>query len=75
MRVAEGYDRACAVATKHLEEIADVFEYSLENKEKLIEVAITTPSSNPNPNPSPSPALALSLTRTLTLARTLSRWR
>ena len=57
MRVAEGYDRACAVATKHLEEIADVFEYSLENKEKLIEVAIptpfTTPSSDPNPNPSP----------------------
>ena len=55
MRVAEGYDRACAVATKHLEEIADVFEYSLENKEKLIEVASTTPSSNPNPNPIPSP--------------------
>eukprot|EP00321_Phaeocystis_globosa_P000397 CAMPEP_0118828736 /NCGR_PEP_ID=MMETSP1162-20130426/20106_1 /TAXON_ID=33656 /ORGANISM="Phaeocystis Sp, Strain CCMP2710" /LENGTH=536 /DNA_ID=CAMNT_0006759789 /DNA_START=42 /DNA_END=1652 /DNA_ORIENTATION=+ len=45
MRVAEGYDRACAVATKHLEEIADVFEYSLENKEKLIEVAMTTLSS------------------------------
>merc|ERR1719217_702178 len=45
MRVAEGYDRACAVATKHLEEIADVFEYSLENKEKLIQVAMTTLSS------------------------------
>ena len=45
MRVAEGYDKACAVATKHLEEIADTFEYSLDNKEKLIEVAMTTLSS------------------------------
>merc|ERR1719379_2826358 len=45
MRVAEGYDKACAVAVKHLEEISDTFEYSLENKESLVEVAMTTLSS------------------------------
>jgi len=45
MRVAEGYDKACAVATAHLAEISDTFEYSLDNKEKLVEVAMTTLSS------------------------------
>ena len=45
MRVAEGYDRACAVATQELENISDTFEYSLSNKETLIEVAMTTLSS------------------------------
>jgi T-complex protein 1 subunit epsilon len=43
--VAEGYDKACAVATAHLAEISDTFEYSLDNKEKLVEVAMTTLSS------------------------------
>merc|ERR1719473_980379 len=45
MRVAEGYDKACAVATAYLAEISDTFEYSLDNKEKLVEVAMTTLSS------------------------------
>merc|ERR1719364_686931 len=45
MRVAEGYDKACAVATRFLADISDTFEYSLTDKEKLIEVAMTTLSS------------------------------
>jgi len=45
MRVAEGYDRACAVATKHLSDISDTFEYTLKEKDRLIEVAMTTLSS------------------------------
>jgi len=44
MRVAEGYDRAAAIAVKHLEEISDVFECSLDpkDKEQLVQVAMTT---------------------------------
>merc|ERR1719284_1227035 len=44
MRVAEGYDRAAAIAVKHLEEISDVFECSLDadKKEPLVKVAMTT---------------------------------
>jgi len=45
MRVAEGFDRACSIAVAHLAEIADTFEYSLDNKESLVEVAMTTLSS------------------------------
>ena len=32
MRVAEGFDRACLIATDYLGTIADTFEYSLDNK-------------------------------------------
>jgi T-complex protein 1 subunit epsilon len=45
MRVAEGYDKACEVAVKRLGEISDTFHYSLEEKEALVEVAMTTLSS------------------------------
>ena len=42
MRVAEGFDRACAIAVEHLASISDTFSYSLENTEALVEVAMTT---------------------------------
>jgi T-complex protein 1 subunit epsilon len=42
MRIAEGFDRASLIATEHLASIADTFEYSLTNKEALVEVAMTT---------------------------------
>jgi T-complex protein 1 subunit epsilon len=45
MRVAEGFDRACQISVDHLASISDKFEYSLDSKEPLIEVAMTTLSS------------------------------
>uniref|UniRef100_A0A7S4C677 T-complex protein 1 subunit epsilon n=1 Tax=Chrysotila carterae TaxID=13221 RepID=A0A7S4C677_CHRCT len=45
MRIAEGFDRACEVAVERLAEISDTFEHSLESKEALIGVAMTTLSS------------------------------
>ena len=45
MRIAEGYDRACTIATENLADISDTFEYSLQSKESLVEVAMTTLSS------------------------------
>merc|ERR1711988_1701837 len=45
MRIAEGYDRACQIAVDQLAAISDTFEFSLDNKESLIEVAMTTLSS------------------------------
>merc|ERR1719263_1110451 len=45
MRVAEGFDRACAISVEHLASISDTFEYSLDSKEPLVEVAMTTLSS------------------------------
>jgi len=42
MRVAEGFDRACAIAVEHLASISDTFAYSLDNTEALVEVAMTT---------------------------------
>merc|ERR1712110_373182 len=45
MRVAEGFDRACTISVDHLSSIADTFDYSLEAKESLVEVAMTTLSS------------------------------
>jgi len=42
MRVAEGFDRACAIAVEHLASISDTFSYSLDNTEALVEVAMTT---------------------------------
>lgn len=45
MRVAEGFDRACAICVDHLASISDVFDYSLDNKESLVQVAMTTLSS------------------------------
>jgi len=44
-RIAEGYDRACQICVDNLAAISDTFEYSLDNKESLVEVAMTTLSS------------------------------
>lgn len=41
-RIAEGYEQAAAIAIRHLESIADKFEFSRENKQPLIETAMTT---------------------------------
>lgn len=42
MRVAEGFDRAAKIAVDHLATIADEFEGSLEDREPLVQVAMTT---------------------------------
>ena len=58
MRVAEGFDRACAIAVEHLASISDTFSYSLDNTEALVEVAMTTLGA-----PRLPPALRSSTTR------------
>lgn len=45
MRIADGFELACKVATGELAKIADEFEYSLTNKERLVQTAMTTLSS------------------------------
>jgi hypothetical protein len=45
MRIADGFERACAVATEQLAKAADAFEYSLEDTEPLVQTAMTTLSS------------------------------
>merc|ERR1719486_832559 len=46
MRIAEGYDRAAAIATEHLASVADTFDSvnadGKLDRERLIEVAMTT---------------------------------
>ena len=42
IRIADGFDRACAVAVEHLDKISDVVEYSLENTENLFKTAMTS---------------------------------
>jgi len=46
MRVAEGYDRAAAIAVEHLASVSDKFDNQTEdgslNRDKLIDVAMTT---------------------------------
>lgn len=42
IRVADGYEQAASIAIKELEKIADSFPMSRENKEPLIETAMTT---------------------------------
>lgn len=37
VRIGEGFDRACQVAVKHLEMIADAVEFSMSNKEVCLE--------------------------------------
>lgn len=45
LRVADGYEMACKIATEKLEKIADKFEFDTENIEPLVEVCMTTLSS------------------------------
>lgn len=42
IRIADGFDRACAVAVKQLDEIADRIEFSKNNTENLLKIAMTS---------------------------------
>lgn len=42
IRIADGFDRACAVAIEQLDRISDRVPFSLENKQNLIKTAITS---------------------------------
>ena len=45
LRIAEGFEMACKVATQHLATIATKFEFSADNLEPLINTCKTTLSS------------------------------
>jgi len=42
IRIADGFDRACAVAVEHLDRICDTVPFSLENTENLLKTAKTS---------------------------------
>ena len=42
IRISDGYDMACDVAIKHLENIATTYSFSADNKEPLIKAAMTS---------------------------------
>ncbi|KAI8645839.1 T-complex protein 1 subunit epsilon [Parasitella parasitica] len=42
IRIADGFERACAVAVKHLDEISDTIEFSKENVSNLKKTAMTS---------------------------------
>lgn len=42
IRIADGFDRACAVAVEHLDSISDRVEFSLEDTENLLKTAKTS---------------------------------
>ncbi|KAG1753358.1 chaperonin Cpn60/TCP-1 family [Suillus lakei] len=42
IRIADGFDRACAVACEKLDSISDRVEFSPENKENLLKTAMTS---------------------------------
>ncbi|KAF9052524.1 hypothetical protein BDZ89DRAFT_1005485 [Hymenopellis radicata] len=42
IRIADGFDRACAVAVEKLDSISDVIEYSKESTENLLKSAMTS---------------------------------
>lgn len=45
IRIAEGYEMASKIAAAHLDEIAQKFEYSMEDMEPLVQTCMTTLSS------------------------------
>eukprot|EP00894_Picocystis_sp_ML_P003817 jgi/Pico_ML_1/54334/g4697.t1 len=45
VRISEGYDRACKIAVKKLDEIADEFEFQQDEFESLVQTCMTTLSS------------------------------
>lgn len=45
MRIADGFERACTVATEQLAKAADAFVFSLDDTEPLVQTAMTTLSS------------------------------
>ena len=42
IRIADGYEQAAQIAVAHLDKISDSFEVNPDNKEPLIETAMTT---------------------------------
>lgn len=42
IRIADGFERACAVAVKHLDDISDTIEFSKENVSNLKKTAMTS---------------------------------
>jgi T-complex protein 1 subunit epsilon len=42
IRIADGFDRACTIAVKNLESIADTIEYSKSRTENLLKTAMTS---------------------------------
>ena len=42
MRIADGFERACAVAVDHLDRISDQVTFSKENTENLLKTAMTS---------------------------------
>jgi hypothetical protein len=42
MRIADGFERACAVAVEHLDGISDEVAFSKENTENLLKTAMTS---------------------------------
>ncbi len=42
IRIADGFDRACAVAVEELDRISDVIEYSKDSTENLLKSAMTS---------------------------------
>lgn len=42
IRIADGFERACSVAVKHLDDISDTIEFSKENVANLKKTAMTS---------------------------------
>jgi T-complex protein 1 subunit epsilon len=42
IRIADGFDRACAVAVEHLDKISDKVEFTLDNTSNLLKTAMTS---------------------------------
>ncbi|CAE6461914.1 unnamed protein product [Rhizoctonia solani] len=42
IRIADGFEKACAVAVAHLDKISDTVEFSKENTENLLKTAMTS---------------------------------
>ncbi|KAG9121992.1 T-complex protein 1 subunit epsilon [Ceratobasidium sp. 392] len=42
IRIADGFEKACAVAVEHLDKISDQVEFSKENTENLLKTAMTS---------------------------------
>ena len=42
IRIADGFDRACAVAVEHLDKISDKVDFSLSDTSNLVKTAKTS---------------------------------
>ena len=52
IRIADGFDKACAVAVEQLDRISDRVDFSSQNKENLIKTATTSLGSKMCASPS-----------------------